>query len=48
MNGSIARLNIPSTLGEAPELTRAVEHDNLLHDDPGTIPFAAGANPIST
>jgi DNA-binding beta-propeller fold protein YncE len=56
LRGSIARLNIPSTLGKLDELTRVVEHDNLLHNDqpnidqpnndPGKIQFAAGANPI--
>jgi DNA-binding beta-propeller fold protein YncE len=46
LRGSIARLNIPSTLGKLEELTRIVENDNLLHNDPGTIQFAAGKNPI--
>ena len=46
LRGSIARLNIPSTLGKLDELTRIVEHDNLLHNDPGTIRFAGGKNPI--
>ena len=46
LKGSIARLNIPSTLAKLPELTRVVEHDNLLHADPGTISFAQGSNPI--
>jgi DNA-binding beta-propeller fold protein YncE len=46
LRGSIARLNIPSTLGKLDELTRVVEHDNLLHSDPGTIQFAGGKNPI--
>jgi DNA-binding beta-propeller fold protein YncE len=46
IRGSIARLNIPSTLGKLDELTRAVDHDNLLHDDPATVQFAAGHNPI--
>jgi DNA-binding beta-propeller fold protein YncE len=51
VRGSIARLNIPSTLGKLEELTRTVEHDNLLHhdlqnNDPGTIQFANGKNPI--
>jgi hypothetical protein len=46
LRGSIARLNIPSTLGKLEEFTRIVEHDNLLHNDPGTIQFAAGKNPI--
>ena len=51
LRGSIARLNIPSTLGKLDELTRVVEHDNLLDRDPlsmdpGTIQFAGGKNPI--
>jgi DNA-binding beta-propeller fold protein YncE len=46
LRGSIARLNIPSTLGKLEELTRTVEHDNLMRNDPGTIPFASGKNPI--
>jgi DNA-binding beta-propeller fold protein YncE len=46
IRGSIARLNIPSTLDRLPELTRVVEHDNLLHSDPGTITFTGGKNPI--
>jgi DNA-binding beta-propeller fold protein YncE len=46
LRGSIARLNIPSTLGKLEELTRTVEHDNLLHNNPGTIQFAGGENPI--
>jgi DNA-binding beta-propeller fold protein YncE len=46
LRGSIARLNIPSTLEKLPQLTQAVERDNLLHADPGTIAFASGQNPI--
>jgi DNA-binding beta-propeller fold protein YncE len=46
IRGSIARLNIPSTLEKLPQLTQAVERDNLLHADPGTITFAGGQNPI--
>jgi DNA-binding beta-propeller fold protein YncE len=46
LKGSIARLNIPTTLGRLGELTRVVERDNLLHNDPGTIQFAGGSNPI--
>jgi DNA-binding beta-propeller fold protein YncE len=46
LRGSIARLNIPSTLGKLDELTRVVEHDNLLHNDPATIQFTGGKNPI--
>jgi DNA-binding beta-propeller fold protein YncE len=46
LRGSIARLNIPSTLGKLEELTRTVEHDNLLHNNPGAIQFPGGKNPI--
>ena len=46
LRGSIARLSIPATLGKLDELTRTVENDNLLHNDPGTIQFAGGKNPI--
>ena len=46
LRGSIARLNIPSTMGKLSELTRTVENDNLLHGDQGTIQFAGGKNPI--
>ena len=46
LRGSIARLNIPSTLEKLPQLTQMVEHDNLFHSDPGTITFASGQNPI--
>jgi DNA-binding beta-propeller fold protein YncE len=46
LKGSVARLNIPSTLEKLPQLTQTVERDNLLHSDPGTIAFAGGKNPI--
>ncbi|HXP45043.1 MAG TPA: hypothetical protein VN833_32655, partial [Candidatus Acidoferrales bacterium] len=46
LRGSIARLNIAATLGQLDELTRTVENDNLLHNNPGTIQFAGGENPI--
>jgi DNA-binding beta-propeller fold protein YncE len=46
VKGSVARLNIPATLERLPEFTRAMEHDNLLRNDPGTISFVAGQNPI--
>jgi DNA-binding beta-propeller fold protein YncE len=46
LRGSIARLNIPSTLDKLDQLTRTVESDNLLHGDPGTIQFTGGKNPI--
>lgn len=46
LQGSIARLNIPSTLDKLPQLTQTVELDNLFHSDPGKIAFAGGNNPI--
>ncbi len=46
LRGSIARLNIPATLGKLDEFTRIVEQDNLLHNNPGEISFAGGKNPI--
>ena len=46
IRGSIARLNIPQTLAQLPQLTQAVERDNLLHGDPGHMTFAGGQNPI--
>jgi DNA-binding beta-propeller fold protein YncE len=46
LRGSIAKLKIPSTLSRLEELTRTVEHDNLLHDNPGAIQFPGGNNPI--
>jgi DNA-binding beta-propeller fold protein YncE len=46
LKGSVARLNIPATLEKLPQYTQRVEHDNLLHSDPGTIAFASGQNPI--
>jgi len=46
IKGSVARLNVASTLKQLPQLTQAVERDNLFHSDPGTIAFAGGQNPI--
>jgi len=46
LRGSIARLNIPSTLEKLPQLTQMAENNNLLHNDPGTISFAGNKNPI--
>jgi DNA-binding beta-propeller fold protein YncE len=46
LKGSIARLNIPSTLSKLPEYTQMVERGNLFHSDPGKITFASGTNPI--
>ncbi len=46
LKGSIARLNIPATLKQLPQLTQTVERDNLFHSDPGKITFASGQNPM--
>ncbi len=46
LRGSIARLNIPTTLSKLDEYTRMVENANLFHSDPGTMQFAGGQNPI--
>jgi sugar lactone lactonase YvrE len=46
LHGSIARLNIAATVSRLEEFTRTVENDNLLHNNPGKIQFASGANPI--
>jgi DNA-binding beta-propeller fold protein YncE len=46
LRGSVARLNITSTLAKLDEFTRTAEQDNLLQNDPGTIKFAGGKNPI--
>ncbi len=46
LRGSVARLNIPSTLQKLPQLTQMAENDNLLYSDPGTISFAGGSNPF--
>jgi DNA-binding beta-propeller fold protein YncE len=46
LRGSIAKLNIASTLTKLSQLTRVVEQDNLLHGDPGKIQFADGKSPI--
>jgi hypothetical protein len=47
LRGSIARLNVSSTLSKLDQYTNVVEHDNLFHSDPGKIQFAGGAaNPI--
>lgn len=46
LKGSVARLNIPSTLEKLPQYTQMVERDNLFHSDPGNITFANGQNPI--
>jgi len=46
LKGSIARLNIPSTLEKLPDLTKIVERDNLFQSDPGKITFANGQNSI--
>lgn len=46
LKGSIARLDIASTLKQLPQLTDTVERDNLFHSDPGTITFTGRQNPI--
>ncbi|HET7890414.1 MAG TPA: phosphoesterase [Candidatus Sulfotelmatobacter sp.] len=46
LRGSVARLNIPTTLEKLPQLTQMAENNNLLHGDPGTISFAGDKNPI--
>ena len=46
LRGSIARLNIDSTLRDLDSFTRTAERENLLHDNPGSIHFAGGGNPI--
>lgn len=46
LKGSVARLNIATTINRLPELTRVVERDNLFHSNPGTPEFANGKNPI--
>jgi DNA-binding beta-propeller fold protein YncE len=46
LRGSIARLNIPFVTERLPRLSRRVAEDNLIHNDPGTISFAGGSNPI--
>ena len=51
LHGSVARLNIPDTLKKLPQFTDQVEtanrfHSDAAHDDPGTIVFAGGKNPI--
>ncbi len=46
LHGSIARLKLLPTLERLDGLTRTVEHDNLLHNDPGKMQFAQGGNLI--
>ena len=46
LKGSVARLSIPATLKQLPQLTQTVERDNLFKSDPGKIAFASGQNPI--
>jgi Lactonase, 7-bladed beta-propeller len=46
LKGSIARLNIATTLEKLADYTQMVEHDNLFHSNPGAIKFAGGKNPI--
>lgn len=46
LRGSVARLNIPATLKQLPQMTQAVERDNLFRSDPGSVTFTNGQNPI--
>jgi len=46
LKGSVARLDIASTLKQLPQLTQAVDRDNLFRSDPGDITFAAVQDPI--
>ena len=46
LRGSIARLSIAEAIGKLETSTAQVEKNNLLHDDPGSIRFAKGGNPI--
>ena len=46
LKGSIARLNISSTIEKLPQYTQMVERDNLFHSDSVSISFASGQNPI--
>ena len=46
LRGSIARLNITTTLKSLRELTDTVARDNLFKSDPGAITFSSGQNPI--
>ncbi len=46
LRGSIARLNIESTIKQLPALTQIVEHDNLFHAGPAAFTFTGGKNPI--
>ncbi len=46
LRGSIARLQIATVLAKLPDLTQIVEGDNHFHNDPGTLAFASGKNPI--
>ncbi len=46
LRGSIARLKISEVTNRLPEYTRIAEQNNLFANDPGTISFASGKNPI--
>ena len=46
LRGSVARLNLTKLEGSLGELTREVEENNLVGEDPGKIIFPSGANPI--
>ena len=46
LRGSLARLNLPSTMAKLSQFTQVVESDNLFHSDPGKITFSSSRNPI--
>jgi DNA-binding beta-propeller fold protein YncE len=46
LRGSIARLSVADAIGKLQTSTAQVEKNNLLQDDPGSIHFANGGNPI--
>ena len=46
LRGSIARLNIPSTLDSLPQMRLMFEANNLFRSNPGAMSFAGGKNPI--
>ncbi|HZR31903.1 MAG TPA: bifunctional YncE family protein/alkaline phosphatase family protein [Terriglobales bacterium] len=46
LHGSIARLSISKTEPQLAELTREVEHSNLMNGEMGQLAFRNGTNPI--
>jgi len=46
LRGSVARVNLTKVEGSLAELTRDVEENNLIGEDPGKIVFHNGANPV--